>query len=126
MVADNAEHLLKVGSVRGPYPQNAVSFSGYGVGLGYFGNAADQLPHPVRWHPAFAIDLDKSLDGPAQGSGFNFGCKTPDHAAVTEPIHSSLGGCCGEPNVVPEHGKALATMVCKPRKDLVIDFIKTQ
>ena len=28
--------------------------------------------------------------------------------------------------MMPEHGKALATVVCQPRKDLVINFIKTQ
>ena len=126
MVSNDAEHLLKMGSVSGPYSQNAVSFPRYGVRLGHLRNAADHLPHSVGWHPAFAVNLDKSLDGPAQCGRFNFGCEAPDHAALAEPIHSSFGGRCGESDVVPEHGEALTTMVCQPRKDLVINFIKTQ
>ena len=27
---------------------------------------------------------------------------------------------------MPEHGEALTAMVCQPRKDLVIDLVKTQ
>ena len=126
MVANDAEHLFKMGSVSGPYSQNAVSFARYGVRLGYFRNAADHLPHAVGWHPAFAVNLDKSLDGPAQCSRFNLGCEAPDYTALAEPIYASFCGRCGEPNVVPEHGEALATMVCQPRKDLVINFVKTQ
>ena len=52
MVADDAENLLKVGSVGGAYAQNAVCFARYRVRLDYFGNVDDHLTHSVRRHPA--------------------------------------------------------------------------
>jgi len=126
MIANDAEHLLKVGSIGGPYSQDAVCITRHRIRLGYFWDAAHHLPHPVWRDPALAVDLDERLDCPAQSRGLNFGCKTPDYAALAEPVHPSFGGCRGQSDMMPEHGKTLATVIGEPRKDLVIDFIKTQ
>jgi hypothetical protein len=126
MVADSAEDLLKVARVGRAYPQDAVCLARDCVRLSNFRDGADHLAHPVRRHPALAVDLNKGLDRPAQRSRLNFGCKAPDHTAMTEPIHPSFRGCGREAYMMPEHRKALATVVCQPRKDLVINFVKTQ
>jgi len=126
MVADDAEHLLKMASVGRANPQDAVCLARHRVRLGYFRDAADHLAHPVRWYAALAVDLDKGFDRPTERSRLNFGCKAPDHTALAEPIHPSLRGCCREAHMMSEHGKAFATMVRQPRKDLVINFVKTQ
>ena len=126
MVADNAENLLKMARIGRAYAQDAVCLARHCVRLSNFRDAGDHLPHPIRWHPALAVDLDKGLDRPAQRSRLDFGCKAPDHTAKTEPIHPSFRCCGREAHMMPEHGKALATVVCQPRKDLVINFIKTQ
>jgi len=126
MVTDDAEHFLKVRGVGRANAEDAVCLAGHGVRLGYFRDAADHFSHSFRGHPALAVDLDEGLDRPAQRRRLNFGRKAPDHTVMAEPIHAAFSGCSRQPNVMPEHGKALATMVCQARKDLVINFVKTQ
>ena len=126
MVADDAEHLLKMGRIGCAYPEDAVSLAGHCVRLDDLWDAADHLPHPFGWHPAFAVDLDEGLNRPAQRSRLDFGCEAPDDTAITKAIDPPFGGCGGESDVMSEHGKALPAMVGQPRKDLVINFIKTQ
>jgi hypothetical protein len=126
MVADDAKHLLKMTRVSGSYSEDSICLAGDGVRLNDLGDGAHHFTHSVRRHSALAIDLDKGLDGPAQGGRLNVGRETPDDTAQPEPINPSFGGRCGQPDVMPEHGKALTTMVCQPRKDLVIDLVKTQ
>jgi N-dimethylarginine dimethylaminohydrolase len=126
VVANEAEHFLEVTGVGGSYPEDSVGLTRHRVRLGNFWNRADHLAHPVRRHPAFAVDLDEGLDRPAECGRFNVGREAPDNAAETQPIDASFGRRCGQPDVVPEHGEALPTVVCKPRKDLVIYLVKTQ
>jgi hypothetical protein len=45
---------------------------------------------------------------------------------MTKAIHPPFSGCGGEPDVMSKHRKALAAVVGQSRKDLVINFIKTQ
>ena len=126
MIADEAEHFFKVCGIGGSYAQHAVRVSCHGVRLGYFWDAADHLPHSVWRHPTLAVNLDKGLDRPPQSRRLDFGCEAPDDAVVAKAIDSPLGGCCGQSDMMPEHGKAFPTVVGKSRKDLVIYFIKTQ
>jgi hypothetical protein len=126
MGADDAKHFLKVIRVGGSYPQDPVCLAGDGVRLNNFGDGSHHFAHPLRRHSALAIDLDKGLYSPAQRHRFNVGGETPDHTAEPEPINASFGGRCGQPDVMPEHGEALTTMVCQSRKDLVINLVKTQ
>src|SRR5215213_335624 len=115
-----------MGRVGRAYPEDAVCFAGHRVRLGYLRDAADHLPHPVGWHSAFAVDLNEGLNRPAQRGRLDFGRKAPDDTAMTKAIHPPFGGCGGESDVMSEHGKALTAMVTQPRKDLVINLIKTQ
>jgi len=126
VVADDAEHFLEVAGVGSSYPEDSVGLTRHGVRLGNLRNGADHLAHPVRRHPAFAVDLDEGLDRPAECSRLDVGSETPDNAAETEPVDPSFGGCRGQPDVMAEHGKALSTVVGEPRKDLVIYLVKTQ
>lgn len=126
MVADDAEHLLEVVCVGGSYPEDPVCLAGDGVRLNNFGNGAHHFVHPLRRHSALAVELDKGLNRPAQSRRLNVGRESPDHTAEPEPINASFSGCCGQPDVMPEHREALPTIVCQPRKDLVIDLVKTQ
>jgi N-dimethylarginine dimethylaminohydrolase len=126
VVADDAKHLLKMTCVGSSDPEHPVRLAGHCVRLNNFGDGAHHLMHSVRRHSALAVDLDKGLNRPAKCGRLNVGRKASDHTAETEPIDASFGGCCGQSDVMPEHGKALATVVCEPRKDLVIYFVKTQ
>ena len=126
MVADEAEHLLKVACVGSPDAEDPVCLAGDCVRLSNFWDGAHHVPHPVRRHPTLAVDLDESLDRPAQCRRLNVSREPPDYAALAESINASFGGCCGQPDVMPEHGKALTTVIGQPRKDLVIYFVKTQ
>jgi N-dimethylarginine dimethylaminohydrolase len=126
VVADNAEHLLKMTCVGSSDPEHSVCLAGHCVRLNNFGDSAHHFVHPVRRHSALAIDLDKGLNCPAECGRLNVSGKTPDHTAETEPIDPSFGSCRGQPDVMPEHGKALTAVVCEPRKDLVIYLVKTQ
>ena len=126
MVADDAQNLLEVSGIGGADPQNAVGLAGHRVRLRNLGDRADHVPHPVRRHPSFAVDLDESFDCPAQRGGLDLGCEASDDTAEAEPINPSFGGRGGQSDVLSEHREALATMVGKTRKDLVINFIKTQ
>ena len=126
MVSDDAEDLLEVSGIGGADSQNAVGLAGHRVRLRNFGNRADHFPHPVWRHPSFAVNLDESFDCPSQGGGLDFGCEASDYAAETEPINPSFSGRSGQSDVLSEHGEALATVVGKARKDLVVNLIKTQ
>jgi N-dimethylarginine dimethylaminohydrolase len=126
VVANDAEHFLEVTGVGGSYPEDSVGLTRHRVRFGNLWNGADHLAHPVRRHPPVAVDLDEGLDRPAECSRFNVGREAPDNAAETQPIDPSFGRRCGQPDVVPKHGEALPTVVCKPRKDLVIYLVKTQ
>ena len=126
MVADDAKDLLKVRGVSSPDPEDAVGFAGHRVRLRNLGNGANHFPHPVWRHPSFAVDLDKSLDHPTQCGRLDLGCEAPDDTAEPEAIDASFGGRGGQSDVVPEHGEALSTMLGEARKDLVINFVKTQ
>ena len=126
MVADDAEDFLEVAGVSGSYPENSVCLPRHCVRLGNLWNRADHFPHPVRRHPALAVNLDEGLDRPAECSRFNVVGEAPDNAAETQSIDPSFGGCRGQSDMVPEHGKALTTVFCKARKDLVIYLVKTQ
>jgi len=126
MVADDAKDLLEVRGIGGPDPEDAVGFAGHCVRLRNLWNGAHHFPHSVWRHPSFAIDLDECLDCPTQRSGLDFGSEAPDDTAEPEAIDPSFGGRGGQSDVVPEHGKALSTMIGEARKDLVINFVKTQ
>jgi N-dimethylarginine dimethylaminohydrolase len=126
VVANDAEHFLEVTGVGGSYSEDSVGLTCHRVRLGNLWNRADHLAHPVWRHSALAVDLDEGLDRPAECSRFDVGREAPDNAAETQPIDPSFGRRCGQPDVVPEHGEALPTVVCEPRKDLVIDVVKTQ
>ena len=126
MVADDPEHLLKVTRVGSPDAEDSVCIAGDCVRLGNLWDRAHHLPHPVRRDSTLAVDLDKSLDRPAQRRRLDVGRETPDHTALAEPINPSFGGCGGQPDVMTQHRKALTTIVGQPRKDLVIYFVKTQ
>jgi hypothetical protein len=126
MIADDAEHLLEVAGVGSADAKDSICLTCDGVRLSDLWNAAHHFPHPLWWHSSLAVDLDKGLDRPAQRRRLDIGSETPDHTALPEPINPSFGGGCGQPDVMPEHGKALATMVGQPRKDLVIYLVKTQ
>ena len=126
MVADDPEHLLEVTRVGGPDAEDSVCLAGDCVRLSNLWDRAHHLPHPVSRDSTFAVDLDKSLDSPAQRRRLDVGGEASNSTTLTEAINASFGGGCGQPDVMPEHGKALATMVGQPRKDLVIYFVKTQ
>ena len=126
MVADDAEHLLKVARVRGSDPEDPVCLASDGVRLNNFGDGAHHFAHPLWRHTALAVDLDKGLNRPAQSCRLDVGHEAPNHSAQPEPINASFGGRCGQSDMMPEHGEALTTMVCQPRKNLVINLVKTQ
>ena len=126
MVADDAKDLLEVSGIGGADPEDTVRLTRHGVCLRHLRNSAHHLPHPLRRHPSLAVDLDESLDRPAQRGGLNLGCEAPDDTAEPEAIDASFGGRGGQSDVVPEHGEALSAMIGETRKDLVINFIKTQ
>ena len=112
--------------IGGPDPEDAVGFAGHRVRLRNLGNGAHHFPHSVWRHPSFAIDLDECLDCPTQCSWLDLGSEAPDDTAEPEAIDPSFGGRGGQSDVVPEHGEALSAMIGKARKDLVINFVKTQ
>ena len=112
--------------VSGSYSKDSICLAGDGVGLNDLGDGAHHFTHSVRRHSALAINFDKGLDGPAECGRFNVGRESPDHTAQPEPVNPSFGGRCGQPDVMPEHGKALTTMFRQSRKDLVIYLVKTQ
>src|SRR6476619_8299646 len=126
MVADDAKDLLEVRGIGSADPEDAVGFAGYRVRLRNLGNGAHHFPHSVWRHPSLAVDLDVRLDRPAQRSGLDLGSEPPDDTAEPETIDPSFGGRGGQSDVVPEHVEALSAMFGKARKDLVINFIKTQ
>src|SRR4029453_3667580 len=126
MVADDAEPLLEVASVGSADAEDSVCLASNRVRLSNFWNGAHHLPHPLRRHPTFAVDLDKSLDRPAQRRRLDVGRETPDNTALAEPINPPFGGRGGHPDVMPQRRKAPATVIGQPRKDLVIYFVKTQ
>ena len=126
MVADEPEHLLKVTRVGSPDAEDSVCLAGDCVRLSNLRDCAHHLPHPVRRHPTLAVDLDKSLDRPAQRRRLDVSGEASNRTTLTEPINASFGGRRGQSDVMSEHGKALATMIGEPRKDLVIYFVKTQ
>ena len=95
MIADDAEHFLEVAGVGCSYPEDSVCLTRHGVRLGNLWNGADHLPHPVRRHPALAVDLHEGLNRPAECRRFNVGSEAPDHAAETQPIDPSFGGRSG-------------------------------
>lgn len=126
MVADEAEHFLKVPCIGSADTEDSICLASNRVRLSNFWNGAYHLPHPLRRHPTFAVDLDKCLDRPAQCRRLDVGRETLDDTALAEPINPPFGGCGRQPDVMPKHRKALPTVVGQPRKDLVIYFVKTQ
>src|SRR6476620_1537155 len=126
MVADDAKDLLEVRGIGGPDPEDAVGFASHRIGLGDLGNGAHHFPHSIWRHPSFAIDLDECLDCPTQCSWLDLGSEAPDDTAEPEAIDPSFGGRGGQSDMVPEHSEALSAMLGQARKDLVINFVKTQ